>query len=751
MADYNVGTTGIVVTADVEKAIAGLSKLKTTIDEVKKSMHGLNIENVKTVHESPKVEKSIRKIDDSMKELPLSTQKAQRGMNGFLKTALKLGAIAFSIRRIAGWFHQSTDQIASFGENVNLFNVAMRHNNQEAIRFATTISQMYGVNLSNTMKYQGQFMNLGQALGINTEMAYKMSEALTLLTYDLASLYNWTDDMAYNRLLAGLVGQTKPLRYAGIDVTQQTIQPILDELGIQKSVIQLTQQEKVMLRMIAILRQSTNAQADYGRTIESLSNQMKIWQHQVTEIKRWLGALWFQIATRIMPILNGLAMAIKEVIKSLAMMLGFDMKDFDFVTGNMDSGFIDLENGAKGAEEAVKKLNGSLRKFDEINNITRSTGGATGFDLGNMLSTQTLQRALNEEMDKYRAKLSDVSMKAHEIRDNIMQWLGFTRHVNEETGEIYYTNERLEKLMRDIGDAIRFAWDMLVGFFKFITSDTPAANAVIHTFVGYFITMKALALVKFFAELGNTMQLFFEKIFIGSTAANVPLGISVIKFAALIIIFALVSWGVTELIKNWDQMSGLQRVLGIIGLATLAMVGLAIAIGAVKSALTMGIAGLAIAGGILAIVAATNTAGFKNGGGDWNANTFAPKNSNVSTGRTSNVGMGSGTTQSGNVSGNPYRVRRYASGGFPSRGEMFIMNEEEPEWIGNLGGRTAVMNKDQVVQSVLSLVDKSTNALSGSRSEQSQVVNLYADDILLGKAVIKSINKTSLATGLTIK
>ena len=35
MANYNVGTTGIVVTADVEKAIAGLSKLKTTIDQVK--------------------------------------------------------------------------------------------------------------------------------------------------------------------------------------------------------------------------------------------------------------------------------------------------------------------------------------------------------------------------------------------------------------------------------------------------------------------------------------------------------------------------------------------------------------------------------------------------------------------------------------------------------------------------------------------------------------------------------------------
>ena len=113
--------------------------------------------------------------------------------------------------------------------------------------------------------------------------------------------------------------------------------------------------------------------------------------------------------------------------------------------------------------------------------------------------------------------------------------------------------------------------------------------------------------------------------------------------------------------------------------------------------------------------------------------------------------MGVRTLQGGNRGRGTYKFNGYASGGFPSKGEMFVMNEEEPEWIGNLGGRTAVMNKDQVVQSVLSLVDKSTNALSNSRQEQSQVVNLYADDILLGKAVIKSINKTSLATGLTIK
>lgn len=825
MANYNVGTTGIVVTADVEKALSGLLNLKNKIKEVNSELKELkNISNsfgkksfnfdstlkekikevtdeykrtnlyAKTLNAENRITKGLvnqeknelakknleiakgksllnenklkqqeinhqrkleiqeqKRIASEQKKITREANKSKHEVSGVVQAIAKLGAVAFSVRRIARFFHSATDQVASFGENVNLFNVAMRNNSEEAYRFQYKVSQMYGANLSNTMKYQGQFMNIGQALGINTEMAYEMSEALTLLTYDLASLYNWTDDMAYNRLLAGLVGQTKPLRYAGIDVTQQTIQPILGELGIDKTVIQLTQQEKVMLRMIAVLRQSTNSHNDYGRTIESLSNQIKVWQHQVTEIMRWLGALWFQIASRIMPILNGLAMAVKEVIKSLAIMLGFDMKDFDFVTGNMDSGFVDLEEGAEGADQAIKKLNGSLRKFDEINNITRSSGGAGGFDVGGLTSSMTLQKALNEEMDKYRAKLSDVTMKATKIKDDIMQWLGFTRNVNDETGEVYYTNEKLEKLMRDIGNAIKFAWDMLVGFFKFITSDTPLANAVISLFVGYFITMKALALIDFFTNLGATMTTFFAKISIGSAAANVPLGVSIARFGALLILFTMVGVAIGLLMENWDKMSGLQKVVGVLGVVTLAVVALAIAVGALNSAVTFGIAGIAIVASIAAIAYAISDAtgtkkpklnaynGIQNSGSQMGGGTYQGSQQNR------------GTYKGNQMGGGTYKYKGYASGGFPSKGEMFVMNEEEPEWIGNLGGRTAVMNQDQVVQSVLSLVDKSTNALSNSRQEQSQVVNLYADDILLGKAVIKSINKTSLATGLTIK
>ncbi len=45
-------------------------------------------------------------------------------------------------------------------------------------------------------------------------------------------------------------------------------------------------------------------------------------------------------------------------------------------------------------------------------------------------------------------------------------------------------------------------------------------------------------------------------------------------------------------------------------------------------------------------------------------------------------------------------IPRFASGGFPSAGELFMARESGPEMVGSIGGRTAVANNDQIVQSV---------------------------------------------------
>ena len=58
----------------------------------------------------------------------------------------------------------------------------------------------------------------------------------------------------------------------------------------------------------------------------------------------------------------------------------------------------------------------------------------------------------------------------------------------------------------------------------------------------------------------------------------------------------------------------------------------------------------------------------------------------------------------------------YATGGFPSVGEMFIAREAGPELVGKIGNTTSVMNNQQIVQAVSQGVAQAVASVMGNRS-----------------------------------
>lgn len=72
-------------------------------------------------------------------------------------------------------------------------------------------------------------------------------------------------------------------------------------------------------------------------------------------------------------------------------------------------------------------------------------------------------------------------------------------------------------------------------------------------------------------------------------------------------------------------------------------------------------------------------------------------------------------------------ISSYATGGFPQSSQLFVAREAGPELVGTLGGRTAVMNNDQIVASVSDGVYNAVlAAMSSSNSGGGQpiIVNL---------------------------
>ncbi len=94
-------------------------------------------------------------------------------------------------------------------------------------------------------------------------------------------------------------------------------------------------------------------------------------------------------------------------------------------------------------------------------------------------------------------------------------------------------------------------------------------------------------------------------------------------------------------------------------------------------------------------------------------------------------------------------VSWYASGGFPSMGEMFIAREAGPELVGSIGNKTAVANNDQIISGIESGVYRAMMAANSTNSRGSQTIRIIneIDGDVVGEKVIQYHNGRVIQTG----
>lgn len=96
-----------------------------------------------------------------------------------------------------------------------------------------------------------------------------------------------------------------------------------------------------------------------------------------------------------------------------------------------------------------------------------------------------------------------------------------------------------------------------------------------------------------------------------------------------------------------------------------------------------------------------------------------------------------------------FSVPGLATGGFPSMGQMFIAREAGPELVGTIGSRNAVVNNDQIVESVSAGVYKAVReAMNGGQANGQKAV-ITLDKRVLGEFTIGYINGKTKETGLS--
>lgn len=331
----------------------------------------------------------------------------------------------------------STDAINQ-SEALNLFNVVFKNIEEngvtsfsnigkEADNFQKKLKNNFGADSEDSYTYQALYQSMARSQGISEEAAKMLSENTTEMVYDLSSLFNRSQDDVAEALRAGIyAGQTKPLRSLGVDITETSLQATLDKLketnealdGLKVST--MSQAEKQILRYITVLKQAGVAQGDYANTIESPANQLKILENQLAMTGAAIGNLLIVPFQKLLQVVNAVIIVIRYLAEALASLFGISAQDFN--TGKALAPLGDeAEDVADGFGEAAKKAD-ELKKetlgFDQINNIN-TDDNKSGDNVG-------INQALIDSIGDWQSGLEETKLKAQQIAESIMKWLGFT-------------------------------------------------------------------------------------------------------------------------------------------------------------------------------------------------------------------------------------------------------------------------------------------------------------------------------------
>lgn len=390
-----------------QKISTALTPLASQLDKVGNAFAKLPPQLSKVVTQANRVTAANERQKKSY--MSLSNQ-----MNGFMRNIAKL----VSLKAIATYLGNAAEKFNSYYEAANLFGVSMKGLTGEASTFINKMETLLGIDPTEAMNNMATIQGLTTSFGLTSDKAYVLSKNLTQLGYDLASLKNIPVAESFTKIQAAISGELEPIRRLGVDISNARLQQELLNLGYSQSVSTLSQADKAVLRYIAIMKQTTDAQGDFARTLSSPANMIRILQAQLNSLARAVGSLLYPALKSILPPLIAAVELVKELVTGIASLMGVKVEFPDFSSASDAVGGVTdaMDNTTKATGKAAKAFKNYIMGFDELNVIQKDTSspggsgsgaGAAGNILGDvdLSGYDMFKNYVGSSVDEIKAKL----------------------------------------------------------------------------------------------------------------------------------------------------------------------------------------------------------------------------------------------------------------------------------------------------------------------------------------------------------
>lgn len=313
---------------------------------------------------SRKVQEDIDDIGDKAKaagnDIETSLGKAFAGL------ASKLGgeiATLFALDELVEFGRDAVEIGSALAEVQNVVDVTFGESSKIIDDFARNAIQQFGLSELSAKQFTSTMGAMLKSIGgFDESQILDMSTALAGLAGDMASFYNIDAQEAFDKLRAGISGETEPLKQLGINLSVANLEAYALANGIKKSYDKMTEQEKALLRYNYLLSATADAQGDFVRTQDSWANQTRILSEEFNSLKGTLGQGLINVLNPIVTSINGRFMPALQSLadKFVELTETFDWND---LIGEVDFGPISSSLGDFGEKcsQLASVINSGLK------------------------------------------------------------------------------------------------------------------------------------------------------------------------------------------------------------------------------------------------------------------------------------------------------------------------------------------------------------------------------------------------------
>lgn len=258
----------------------------------------------------------------------------KQSFNGLGSAVKKIGLLiggAFAVGKLVQFGKECVELGSDLAEVQNVVDVTFTTMSDKVNEFAKNAMTSAGLSETMAKRYVGTFGAMSKSFGFSESQAYDMSTALTQLTGDVASFYNISQDLAYIKLKSVFTGETETLKDLGVVLTQSALDQYALANGYGKTTSEMTEQEKVALRLAFVQKQLSAASGDFIRTSDSWANQVRVMQLQLQSLKATVGQGLINIFAPILKVINVL-------LGKLATLANAFKSFTELITGKKSSG-----------------------------------------------------------------------------------------------------------------------------------------------------------------------------------------------------------------------------------------------------------------------------------------------------------------------------------------------------------------------------------------------------------------------------